>query len=96
MKKSELAQKIRGFNEACEKVKHAYFWTGDNGNQSSRSWREKQLSDALDFKYRGDTYKCRLGVRMSRKNTYVRVSVIKNGVKTTRTVFRKILKELEA
>ena len=91
---NETVRKILDFNAACERVSGAYFWTRDNGNAGIRNSREKYLSDHTEFTHAGHEYVCDLKVQQSRKNTYARITVLKDGEKTTRTVFKKILKEL--
>ena len=91
---NETVQKILNFNAACERVAGAYSWTRDNGNASIRNSREKYLSDYTEFEHAGHAYTCDLDVQQSRKNTYVRITITKDGKRTTRAVFKKILKEL--
>lgn len=91
--KKQIVTAIKNFNDACERVSGAYFW-GDNGNASSRRYREKQLSKYQEFVYKGEKITCELNVEMSRKNTYTTISVYKGNEKKTRAIFKKILQDL--
>jgi len=92
--KKQIVMAINSFNASCEKVAGAYFWSNDNGNSSIRRNREKYLSDYKEFVHEGHKITCKLDVEQSRKNTYTRITITKDGVKTTRSIFKKILKEL--
>lgn len=91
---NETVQKILDFNQACDRVAGAYFWSHDNGNASIRNSREKYLSAHTEFEHKGSRYICDLDVTQSRKITYTRITITKDGARTTRTVFKKILREL--
>ena len=51
--------------------KSAFFWGGDNGNRSHRSWQDRKDSHTDVFEYNGHEYCYQVDVSRSRKNTYV-------------------------
>jgi hypothetical protein len=92
--KKKIIQAITEFNDACEKVKNCWFWS-DNGNARIRSGKDKYYSCYKEFVYKGEKYECSLEMDFRRNNVYKNITVLKNGEKYTRIIFRKILKELE-
>lgn len=51
--------------------KSAFFWGGDNGNRSHRSWQDRKDSHTDSFEYDGHKYEYDVQVHRSRKITYV-------------------------
>ena len=67
----EDVKKVKELIEKADYVKHAYFWTGDNGNRSAREYRCRQLSGSAEWEEGGVSYYGSVDVTQSRNNTYV-------------------------
>lgn len=67
----QFVEKLEDAFAEQERWKSAFFWGGDNGNRSHRSWQDRKDSHTDVFEYNGHEYCYQVDVSRSRKNTYV-------------------------
>lgn len=72
------------------KHKSCYFWT-NNGNASSRAYKERINNWAVKFRNNGHTYEYRSEVRISRANYYYSGTFIVDGERKTVRAFKKLI-----
>lgn len=82
--------------DRADYLKHAYFWSGDNGNASARRSREKYLSAHAEWKEGGHEWYADIEVSQSRQNTYVYTHYYKDDDRTNLKAVRYSLKRMQA
>lgn len=92
----EDVKKVKELIEKADYVKHAYFWTGDNGNRSAREYRCRQLSGSAEWEEGGVSYYGSVDVTQSRNNTYVHSYYYKDEKRTNLKAVRYSYNRMKA
>lgn len=90
---AEVREKLEEFVKRCEYYKNSYFWTPPLSASQRRYREEKDNIELFKFSVNEDEYSIEFDVRMSCKNVYAKSFIYKNGVKTTLTVIKTLLKK---
>lgn len=89
----EVRERVEEFISRCEYYKNSYFWAPPLSASTRRYREQKDSIEEFEFKVNEDTYSIEFEVRMSCKNVYAKSHIYKNGVKTTLTVIKTLLKK---
>lgn len=87
---------VEQIEKLAYKYRNSWFWS-ENGNSSSRSWKESQdRVDCIDWIEGGHAYSASWHVSISRRNVYVHAIYLRDGKKTTLTAIRNSAARIKA
>lgn len=81
--------KLENLFDIVNKYKNCYTWKHDNGNISTREYKEKRDTiDEIEWYDNGDKYTAEFTVKYTRNNVYAKGIYTKNGKQTTITAIK--------
>ncbi len=89
LSKSQSAKVNRALDNH-DALRNTYFWS-NNGNASTRSWKERQHTFAVKFRHQGHLYEYDSDLRLSRNNAYYTGCFSIDGTKKDVRLFKKLV-----
>ena len=94
MEKEEVRNICNAYISNAERFRNCYFWDQDNGNSSTRKYRDRQDSQHDDFEYCGVRYSFNQTVTRARKNTYFRSAYYVNDERKDLRAVKALLRKV--